>query len=380
VKIDHIAAIPITLEGVSFATSYGGFNQYPTVIIKLKDEEGVVGWGEASPGLPSEVGESQATISHAVAEHLAPALIGSDPVEIDRLHYRMDKALAGHVIAKAGIDLAVHDLLGKRFGVPTASMLGGMYRRTFRTSGAIGVKSADEMEADAKRSAAAGYLAMKVKLPSREVEDPATAGHEKIGRIREVMGPDVLLIVDVNQGWRTVAQAMRAIDALREFNVYIEQPIAAHDVVGMAFLTRHAGVPIIADEAVFTVEGALEVIRHNAAHIFNIKTTRGSGGLWKARRIIELAEAAGIFIQVDDAPETRVATTASAHLAATVRDDFYFIYSGGPACSFLEQDIVAEGGVEIAEDGTCTLPDGPGLGLDIDETLLEENRVELALL
>lgn len=372
-KIERVETIPIELEAIPFRTSYGVFSNYHNVIVKIYCDNGHFGVGEASPWLVAEMGESQATVLHIIDNYLGPLITGYDPSEVDRLHYVMDSMVKGHVIAKSAIDMAIHDLLGKSFGVPVAKLLGGMYRQSFITAGAIGVKSADEMESDAKKWGAWGYKAMKIKLPNITQEDPLTVGREKIRRIREAMGSGVILIVDVNQGWRTAAQALRAIQALEEFDIYIEQPIPAADIDGLAYLTRSTKVPVIADEAIFTLEGALEVIKRGAARIFNVKTTR-PGGLWKARRIITLAEAAGIQVQIDDVAETRIATTASAQLAATVRDDIYFVYSGGPACAWLSKDIVKKGGVRISQDGICSIPDEPGLGLELDEQILEESR------
>ena len=377
--IKKIETIPVRLEAIPFATSYGDFSDYHNVIVKVYSDGDYVGIGEASPWLPAESGESQATIVHMIDKYLAPALIGANPIEMDRVHFIMVRLIKGNLLAKAAIDMALHDLVGKAMGVSVASLLGGRYRKSFRTAGAIGVKSADEMEEDAKEWNAMGYKAMKVKLPDITQEDPLTVGVEKVRRIREAMDSDVVLIVDVNMGWRTAAQALEAIKAMEEFDIYIEQPIPATDIDGLEFLTNKTSVPIIADEASFTFAGALEVIKRGAARIFNVKTTR-PGGLWKARRIIALAEAAGIFVQIDDVAESRIATTASAQLASTVRDDLYFIYSGGPACAWLTKDLVSQGGVQIQQDGTCTLPDEAGLGITIDEDLLRNSTVEKSML
>jgi L-alanine-DL-glutamate epimerase-like enolase superfamily enzyme len=373
-KIQKIEAIPVKLEAKPFKTSYGDFSDYHNVIVKVFCDNGHIGIGEASPWLPAELGETQRTVFHIINDYLAPLIIGKDPNEIDKIHYVMDRFVKGHVIAKAAIDIAIYDLLGKSYGISVGQLLGGVYREEFITAGAIGVKNADEMEADAKDWASRGYKAMKVKLPDITQEDPVKIGREKIGRVREAMGPDVTIIVDVNQGWQTAAVALRAIEALEEFDIYMEQPIPATDIDGLAYLTRKSRVPIIADEAIFTLAGALEVIKRGAAHIFNIKTTR-PGGLWKARRLITLAEAAGIQIQIDDVAETRIATTASAQLASSVRDDHYFVYCGGPACAWLSRDLVKDGGVKIDNDGTCHLPNQPGLGLVIDEDYLEKSTV-----
>lgn len=375
-KINRIEAIPVRLEAKPFKTSYGDFSDYHNVIIKIHSDQGVIGIGEASPWLPAELGETQFTVLHIINEHLAPLIIGMDPNEIEKIHYFMDRTVKGHVIAKSAIDMAVYDLIGKSHGITIAQILGGAYRESFITAGAIGVKSADEMESDAKEWAARGFKAMKVKLPDITQEDPTVVGREKIGRVRDAMGPDVMIIVDVNQGWQTAAVALKAIDAMKDFDIYLEQPIPASDIDGLAYLTNKSPLPIIADEAVFTPAGALEVIKKGAAHIFNVKTTR-PGGLWKARRLVALGEAAGIQIQIDDVAESRIATTASAILASTVRDDHYFVYCGGPACAWLSRDIVKEGGVIIEDDGMCHVPKMPGLGLEIDEEYLEDARVDL---
>ncbi|GAH35176.1 unnamed protein product, partial [marine sediment metagenome] len=132
-------------------------------------------------------------------------------------------------------------------------------------------------------------------------------------------------------------------------------------------------IPIIADESASTEEGLIEIIRRGSPRLVNIKTTR-PGGLYEAMKLVNLAIAGGIHCQIDDAVETKIASTASAYLASSVPEEFFFAYSGGVAHSWLKDDILSAGGIHL-EGGTVTLPTDPGLGIQINEEFLKTSRV-----
>ncbi len=372
-KISKIEVIPVVLEAVPYVASYGSISQYRNVIVRVQAND-VEGWGEASPWLPNEMGQTQGTVLEIINNYLKPALIGEDPRGIAKIHGLMDSVVSGHPIAKAAIDMALHDLLGKYFGVRVCTLLGGCLRESFPTMGTVGIKEPKQMASDVASQAKDGYRMLKVKLPGSNQEDPIKSV-ERVKLIREKVGKDIILVVDLNQGWITPSVAIRAIKRIEDdSNLFIEQPILSSDYDGLVMVARSVQVPIIADESAFTERGVMEIIKRGAPRIINVKTTR-PGGLYKALKIINLAIAGGIQCQVDDVSETRISSTASAHLASCVPEEFFFYYAGAAAHWCLKKDIVGKGGIH-EEKGIVTLPDGPGLGIEIDEKVLKSSTVQ----
>ncbi len=138
-KISEIEVIPVVLEAIPFTTSYGPVSQYRNVIVRVCAND-VEGWGEASPWIPNEMGETQGTVLEIINQYLKPALIGQDPRDIAKIHSLMDGVVRWNPIAKAAIDMALYDLIGKCFNVRVATLLGGCFRDNFPVVGAVGVK------------------------------------------------------------------------------------------------------------------------------------------------------------------------------------------------------------------------------------------------
>jgi L-alanine-DL-glutamate epimerase-like enolase superfamily enzyme len=374
-RITKIETIPVSLSAVPFNSAYGSFDDYHNVIVKIYADTGEYGVGEASPWLPSEAGATQANVLEMINKHLAPQLIGEDPRSIAKIHSIMDRCASGHPVSKAAIDLALYDLVGKAYGTSVSNLLGGAFRTQFRTTGAIGVKDLDDTVNDAHEWVSNGYQAIKLKVPGITQADPFNAVRT-VKALREAIGWDVMLIMDVNQGWISPGIAIPVIRQMDEYDVYCEQPILASDYEGLGEISRAVRTPIIADESVFTIPGMLELIRRRCAPIVNIKVTR-PGGLFRARHLVTLATAAGIRCQIDDVAETRITTTAVAHLAASVPEGLYFYYSSGPAHMWLKEDVVGKGGISIDPDGLVHLPTGPGLGLELDDEVVDRNHTKL---
>ena len=373
-RITSVSSYPVILDCNPFTTSYGTIDRYRNVIVTIEDDNGHLGVGEASPGTPNENGETMETVHYAINTFIKPILLGTDPRNPSVIRERLNQTLAGHVVAKAAVDMALFDLFGKIAGLSVASLLGGKFRQNLPLIGAIGVKSAAEAATEAQCWKDRGALGIKMKAPS-VLNSSISEIEAHIRAVRKQVGDTMMLIVDPNQGWINVGNTQKIVDKISDLDVYIEQPILAHDIGGLRTLSA-MGARIIADEAVFTKQGLQAVIETRAVSIINVKLTR-PGGFGEAMRFIHMAEGAGIKCQIDDVTATRITTTAVAHLAVAVHPATFFCYSVAPAHLWLHRDIVKEGGITI-EDGLVSLSGGPGLGLNLDWDYLIEstNRAE----
>jgi L-alanine-DL-glutamate epimerase-like enolase superfamily enzyme len=357
--IDRIEIFPIRLPlHEPFAVSYATAVDIPTVLVRVTAREGQTGWGEATPD-PNVTGETwQSTI--AVLEHdLAPALIGHDARDREGAVRAMDARVAGVPAAKAALDIALHDLVAKVAGLPLWALLGGRSKEYLTISRLVSIKAPDEMAADAQQHVRDGFETVKLKVGN---PDNPRLDVARVAAVREAIGPEIAIKIDVNQGWRTPGVAIPAIRAiLASTPDYIEQPVDQHDIAALAEVRRATGAPIMADEAVHGVREMLRVVELRAADLVNIKLMK-TGGLVNAVRVNAIAEAAGIVGQVGTMVESSIASAAGLHFAlahANVRT----VEMGGPL--MISADI---GNLRSCYDrNRITLLDAPGLGVAIDE-------------
>ena len=329
----------IALESVAAAEN---------VYVKVLTDEGIAGWGEAAP-FKMVTGETQESIVTAL-RHLEEAVRGLDPLRPGLVCERMDQKLVNNHGAKAAVVNAVYDIISQAFGAPLYRMLGG-YRDEVRTDITCSIKNAPEMAEDARRAVKAGFTVLKIKVGLGLEEDV-----QRVAKIREAVGPGVKLRLDANQGW-TAREAVRALRALEGFEVeFVEQPVPAGDLDGLAEVRRSVSIPVMADESVFSPADALRVIKRGAVDFINIKLMK-SGGIYRALQINALAEAAGIECMLGQMVESRLGTTTAAHLAAACRN-ITRVDLDMPL--FLAEDPTS-GGVSYHGE-RMALPSAPGLG------------------
>jgi muconate cycloisomerase len=346
-----------------FVISSGATAVLETLLVTVRTEDGCTGIGEVNP-MTAYSGETTSGVEEAIRRYLAPAITGYPAYEIAGLHARMDAALRANALAKAAIDIAVHDLLGRAWGVPVSHLLGGPVRDRIPLAWVIGMGSLDEMVEEAARYAALGFPAIKLKIG----RDPA-ADLAAVRAVREAIGPTVALRVDANQGYDTTT----AIRTLRQMERYdlelVEQPVAGYDLHGMAALTRALDVPVMADESLQSPADALEIIRLGAADVLNIKIVK-PGGLYRSRQIAALAEAAGLRCMVGSMPELGVGSIAGAHFAVATPSVTYPCEVIGPL--MVEEDIVVDPVISVkTAPGYLRVPTDPGLGVTLKEQWTE---------
>ncbi len=325
------------------------------VIVEIHTDGGVVGIGEAahSPGIYGET----AWETIAGIDYLKSHLIGRDPLQITRLNMEIDRySPIGNVAAKAGLDIALHDAAGKILGVPVYQLLGGRVHESLRTH--ITPATYQDTTSDMLALMKQGYRAFKQKMSGDTDYDIAL-----VNSILDAIPEDVVLSIDVNQGW-TVNQTLDIVGVFERRktfprNLILEQPIDGYDLAGAAEICRTTRIPVMLDDGIRTIADLRNVLDARAADIVSLKISR-VGGIQRCLQMIKMAEAANVAYIVDEINEMRVANTAVAHLALASKRP---LYTGVCCHLLLEQDIVTGGGVWV-EGGSAFVNDEPGLGIE----------------
>jgi muconate cycloisomerase len=352
------------------------------LILRIETDTGLIGLGEA-PALPDwggergcYYGEDPKTAAHIISRYFKPLLVGSDPRDISALLARLDTKVRGHMCAKSAVDLALHDLAGQAAGIPVYQLLGGAMRRKASICHSIGIAAPEFAAKEAAAAAAEGIQTMQIKVDGRPEVDLAV-----VGAIREAIGDEVDIFPDINQGYRSAKQAIRAVEAMSEFRICaVEQPVEGKET--MARVTAAVDVPVWADESVWTPSDALETINKHSADAISIYYTK-SGGLQRAMEIGSIAAASGTPVNVNGALETGVGNAGNLHLVAALRAEV--MPSVIPVTNIAGRGVNKVGGVFYTddiikepfnyEDGCLHIPDRPGLGIELDVEKLERYRV-----
>lgn len=376
-RIDiHVTQLPVRLQRTFSSGSYdtGPPEQLlgKPVLVKVH-AEGVIGVAQVRPISPGHfVADTVHSVVAAIRDIYGPLLIGRRLADMEANDAAMTARLPGNPAARAVIDIALHDALGKTLGVPVHDLIGGRSHDTIPLEWSVSLyDDVARMIDDARR--ATDEFGMRVLCLKAAGRKGWREDVRNFAAVRAAVGPDVLIGVDPNTGW-TVAETVAALDAIHELDVgYCEQPVERRNLAGLAAIRAQArGVPIMADESLFTVQDAAELARTGAVDVFCIKLYK-VGGLTVARRMLAVADAFDIGINCGGlAVASQFEAAAAAHYCAAVpvRRTFgaaEFVFGAG----VLGPDpLVAEGGLTIT-DGAVAVPTGPGLGLTLDEDALQ---------
>ena len=383
-KITAIETIPIRLptrrvhQWASLTTPIGVY-----VIIKLHTDEGLIGLGEA-PVLKDwggdhgkYFGETPQTTVHIISDILAPVLKGQDPRRFEAVHALMDKAVKGYPYCKAAIDAALYDVVGKALNIPAYQLLGGCFRERVSIAHSLGLMEIEKAVDEAVQAKAEGVKTIKLKGGVEQKRDV-----ELVKQIRKAIGPELNICVDANQGYPSVKAAVRITRAMAEYDLlYMEQPVEGIDQ--MAEVTRRVDTPVMADESAWTAQDVLEIVRKKAADVISIYTTK-PGGMFKAKKVAAIAEAAGLPCNVNGSVETGVGNAANIHLAASTAVVTYGCVvpvsspkekaKNGIAGIYYQDDIITE--AFSFDNGDIIVSSKPGLGIELDEEKLKHYRVD----
>lgn len=352
IKAVRIAQLTIPLTR-PFITAVRRTEYVDDVVVMLETDRGFIGYGSAA-STPAITGDSTQSIVAALQNILAPQLIGKDVCELNYLLQRNDEAIAGNTSAKAAIDMALHDLFAQYCGLPLYQLLGGT-KKSISSCITISVKPINEMVDDAIDLINQGHKTLKIKLGLAPTDDI-----ERVRAIRKAVGEDIRLLVDANQGW-SYDDALKVINAFKQHHLNInmvEQPIPASELLQLKQISEQVDCAVIADEACFSPEDALNIAKMNACDGINIKLMK-SGGLAKAQAIYNIAKTAKMHIMVGCMLESPIGVAAIASFALSKPDIEYADLD--PV--FLIRDNYILGGAQL-KDNKIILSDKPGLGIE----------------
>jgi L-alanine-DL-glutamate epimerase-like enolase superfamily enzyme len=335
-----------------------------SVVVRLRGERDTVGHGECAPR-DYVTGEDAASVV-ATLDRLVPRFVGQSfatMADTAKALTDVGRGLArDEHAAFCALELAVLDLVGRTLGCSAGDALGPVVAPEVVYSGVVSADDADTVRAWCERMRPLGLRHVKVK-----VGGTAAADRDALHAVRDVLGADVVLRVDANCAW-TAAEALARLRELAAFGLAgAEQPVAADDVGGMAWLATRSPVPIIADESLVSVADAERLAAAHACHVFNVRISK-CGGLLSSKRIQEVAARAGIATMLGaQVGETSLLSAAGRHFATRVADVKYCEGSFGEL--LLERDVAARP-IVFGAGGAAAAITAPGLGVDVDDAHL----------
>lgn len=364
-KITEIVIHPLRMPLVHpyvLSNAYGVLADSDQIYIEIKTDEGITGWGEGNPwaGFSGDIADSVVCVLQKL---ICPALIGKDPTNINAIHQEMDQLIAGNKMAKAAIDMACYDILGKSLNAPVHKILGGKKYDTIKCFWSIGGSTPAESAAEVVAIKEQGYWGCMIKIGTDYKNDIA-----RTLAVREAVGPDFPLIADANQGWDydtslRYGKGVESADLL-----FYEQPVKAWDISSLAKLRRNLSMPISADEGVSTIQEAIALVKAEACDVFSIKSSK-QGGIMPTKRICEYASENGIQLFFNSMIEGGLTQAASLNVAA-VSD--IMLTTGHSFFSTLRHKDDATNFADLVVDGITTIPDQPGLGVTVYEDKVKQ--------
>jgi len=311
----HVYQVSLPLLEGNYSWSEGkSVDVFDSTVVQVDTDFGLSGFGEVCPLGPVYL-PAYAEGARTGIRELAPRLLGEDPRQLHVLNLKMDQALKGHPYVKSAIDMACWDLLGKAASMPVCHLLGGRYGEDVVLYRAISQRSAQEMAQNVASYREEGYRRFQLKVGGNPNDDI-----ERIRAVRSVLEPGDKLIADANTGW-LMHEAMRVVNAVRDVDVYIEQPCASYEQC--LSIRRNTTLPFVLDESIDSVDAILKGVADRAMDVVNIKISK-FGGLTKAKQARDLCVSLGIAMTLEDSWGGDIITAAISHLAQSTPTEFLF--------------------------------------------------------
>jgi len=371
-KITKIECIPVSIPFAKPMKMGGGTAAgADAVVLKIHTDEGITGICETGDTSPWYMGESQDSIMYNINNVFGPQiLLGEDPFNIDQIVAKMDRAAKVNNQAKAVVDYALHDIMGKALGVPVYKLLGGLSNEKIPLAFVMSSGTAEEVGDEGRSLVKAGFKALKLKVGAKSIEEDL----EMVGALREAVGNSIKIVTDTNGSWNYF-QALQFLRKAVRYDLFLaEQPIPYWDIDGLARLRRKVDVPIFADEAAAELNDLFKLIQRDAVDGFFLKVPK-AGGILKSQKWITIAKAAGFMVMCGCMINTGLGAAVEAHLlAATEWMGKIEQEAIGPLNLYnipdtvstpLKDDLATK--VPRYENGFLYAPDRPGLGVELNE-------------
>ncbi|MGA0013537.1 MAG: mandelate racemase/muconate lactonizing enzyme family protein [Burkholderiaceae bacterium] len=359
VKVE-VYGVEVPLVGAGFKNAYITKTKQRSAVVRITDQDGQVGLGniDPSPGYSVETIEQSLDV---LAEKLGPAAVGQDFSNIHLLTSHLDGQVDQFLDAKAAIEMAATDLIGRRHGLCVSDLLGGSVVNHAQFNAWIGIVSPEEAAAEAKRWFDAGWRSTKIKIGG-----DIHADRDRVAAVRKATSPEFKIRVDANAGY-SVEQAIELGKMLEPYGLELmEQPVAAEDFEGLKAVRQAVKIPIMADEAITDFDSLIQIIRMQAADIVKLKVMK-QGGFLRTSQMMACAEAAGLGVVIGHGFGLGINTMAEMLLASTSRAVLSGYECVGPIKT--SDDIVTHK-LDLTK-GHLEIPHGPGIGVDLDEAKLE---------
>ncbi len=351
-KISAIRVYQVDLPLKEGSYKWSGGNSvsvFDSTVVAIETDDGITGWGEICPLGPAYL-PAYANGARAGIAELAPQLLGADPCALAVLNERMDAAMRGHPYVKSAIDMACWDILGQVSGLSVATLMGGRVGDDFALYRAISQDTPARMAAKVRAYRREGYRKFQLKVGGEPDTDIV-----RIHAAADSLETGDVLVADANTGW-TQHEAMRVVDAVRDVNVYIEQPCVTYEQC--LAVRRHTHRPFVLDEVIDGIDMVVRGIGDQAMDVINLKISK-VGGLTKARQIRDLCVSLGIAMTIEDTWGGDIVTAAIAHLAHSTPERFLF--SSTDFNSYLTVSIAD--GAPQRSNGRLAASVRPGLGV-----------------
>ena len=337
---------------VPFKTALRSVNSVEDVIVEIHTDCGAVGYGEAPP-TGAITGDTTGAIIGAIQDNIAKTILGRDVDDFENLLQAVQKSIVGNTSAKAAVDMALWDLYGQLYNIPVHKLLGGS-KKQIVTDITISVNDPDVMVKDALNAVERGYDCLKMKVGVNPALDVA-----RLSAVRNAVGKDIVIRIDANQAWKP-KEAVRILNQMQEQGLdieLVEQPVHAHDLEGLKYVTERSYVPVLADESVFSPENAMTIMKMGAADLINIKLMK-CGGIYNALKIASAAEVYGVECMIGCMLEAKISVNAAVSLACAKNIITKVDLDGPVLC--LEDPII---GGAVFNEKIITVSDAPGLGI-----------------
>ncbi len=360
-ELFHIS-IPF-VKPYKLSQTYGTLTHAHAVIFKVHTDEGIVGLGEADPMNPFTE-ETPASVMVVSRDAIAPHLIGQDPTQIAKVESTLDRGVYGNLLARGAVNMALHDILGKVHNIPAHTLLGGQSHSEFPLLGGIGSGTIAEDTAAIEEHIEQDCRCIMIKMGALPVAEEI----KRMIAARERFGDQISILIDSNQGWE-VHEALEFLDGIRGYRPdLLEQPVSRSNINGLKRIRNQSPCPLCADESVGSIQDAVTLIREQAVDAFSIKVSK-NGGLTRAKKIAQMAEAFGLKCLMNSMLEFGITQAASLNLGCTLTNVLDLGQAYGSVLRM--SDDITDFGQNISR-GMVTVPSGSGLGVTLDEEKLKK--------